>query len=213
MKYVIIAWHFEFDMINFFYSFCKTLIRLYIERVVWNKRYFWFYLIYRKSVSASQTFLFSHRSALNNIYVMKEYENKKKQDYFFLILFDPIKKKLWDCWITDKSKTKFIINIESNGAIIVFFNSSERKGGNLIIYQSGSDRSYFFSFFQWKVKVNSIIEPYAMHKRCPYGCSILSFFVLFFFFIFLFSSLHHARYEIEESFIMLYHQGNDPSTC
>ncbi|KAI3881688.1 hypothetical protein MKX03_016708 [Papaver bracteatum] len=33
------------------------------------------------------------------------------------------------------------INIESNGTIIVFFNSSERKGGKWIIYRSGFDRS------------------------------------------------------------------------
>ena len=32
-----------------------------------------------------------------------------------------------------------------------------------------------------KGKVNSIVEPYAMRKKCPYGCSILSsiFFYLF----------------------------------
>ncbi|KAI3894591.1 hypothetical protein MKX03_036661 [Papaver bracteatum] len=37
--------------------------------------------------------------------------------------------------------TKHEINIESNGTIIVFFNSSERKGGKWIIYRSGFDRS------------------------------------------------------------------------
>ncbi|KAI3910295.1 hypothetical protein MKW92_012950 [Papaver armeniacum] len=33
------------------------------------------------------------------------------------------------------------INIERNGTIIVFFNSSERKSGKWIIYRSGFDRS------------------------------------------------------------------------
>ena len=36
-----------------------------------------------KSISASQTFLFSHSTDVNILYVMTEYEKKKK--------------KLWDC--------------------------------------------------------------------------------------------------------------------
>lgn len=45
-------------------------IRLCIERVVWEKGYFRFSLIYRESTSASQTFLFLFWKTLNNIYVM-----------------------------------------------------------------------------------------------------------------------------------------------
>lgn len=63
-----------------FYCFFQN-IRLCIERVVWDKMDFRFYLIYRESSSASQTFLFSHQRSLNNIYVMKEC--KKKTRFFF----------------------------------------------------------------------------------------------------------------------------------
>ncbi|KAI3847235.1 hypothetical protein MKX03_029715 [Papaver bracteatum] len=59
------------------------------------------------SISASQTFLFSHHTSEGSF------------QYF--------------CYER--------INIESNGTIIVFFNSSERKGGKWIIYRSGFDRS------------------------------------------------------------------------
>ena len=45
--------------------------------------------------------------------------------------------------LNQRQKKRINFKIESNGAIIVFFNSSERKGGNLIIYPSGSDRFYF----------------------------------------------------------------------
>jgi hypothetical protein len=38
---------------------------------------------------------------------------------------------------------------------------------------------FFFIFLRWKGKGNSIVEPYAMHKGCLYGCSIL-FDLLFF---------------------------------
>ena len=47
----------------------KKTIRLYIERVVWDKGHFRFYLIYRKPIAASQTFLFSPQKTN---YVMKE---------------------------------------------------------------------------------------------------------------------------------------------
>lgn len=49
------------------YEFFFQKIWLCIERVVWDKRYFRLSLIYRKSNSASQTCLFSHQWALNNI--------------------------------------------------------------------------------------------------------------------------------------------------
>ena len=35
----------------------------------------------------------------------------------------------------------------------------------------------YFLFLRWKVEINSIVEPYAIRKRCLYGCSILSFFL------------------------------------
>ena len=69
----------------FVFFFQKSIIRLYIERIVWDKGHFRFYLIYRKPIAASQTFLFSHQRDNNNIYLRKEYK----------------KKKLWDCLITD----------------------------------------------------------------------------------------------------------------
>ena len=56
-------------------------------------------------------------------------------------------------------------------------------------------------------KENSIVKPYAMRKKCLYGCSILSF--SYYSLAILLASLC----ELEEPFIMLYHQGNDPSTC
>lgn len=132
---VIIAWHFEFDISKpslFFYN-----MRFRIERVVWDKRNFWFDFIYQGSISASQTFLFSHHTSEGSFqYFCYERVLKWKNIHkIILSLFDRIKKKLWDCWITDE------INIESNGTIIVFFNSSERKGGKWIIYRSGFDRS------------------------------------------------------------------------
>ena len=34
-------------------------------------------------------------------------------------------------------------------------------------------------FLRWKRKVNSIVEPYAMRKRCTYGCSSLLLFPIF----------------------------------
>lgn len=62
-----------------------------------------------------------------------------------------------------------------------------------------------FSLSSMKGKnVNSIVEPYAMHKKCLYGCSILSLFSHY-----LLSRLLASSGEIEEPF---YHQGNDPST-
>ncbi len=72
---------------------------------------------------------------------------------------------------------------------------------------------FYFFILQCKVKkrvkVNSIVEPYAMYKRCLYGCSILSFFLLLYYSL----SFRLSSCEIKELFIMLYHQGNDPSTC
>lgn len=63
-----------------------------------------------------------------------------------------------------------------------------------------------FLFLRWKVKINFIVEPYAMHKGCPYGYSI---FFLVFFSLFILSSLHRRD---RGTFILLYHQGNDSST-
>lgn len=40
--------------------------------------------MHRGSVSASQTFLLQHQKFFPDIYVMKEYENEKKKDHFFL---------------------------------------------------------------------------------------------------------------------------------
>lgn len=64
------------------------------------------------------------------------------------------------------------------------------------------EQNLYFVFFRRKVKtVNSIVEPYATHKKSLYGYSNLSVF-----FCYLASFC-----EIEEPFL-LYHQGNDPST-
>jgi len=49
----------------------------------------------RRSILASQTFLLPHYKSLSDIYVMKEYENEKQKESFSL--FNPIRKKLWDC--------------------------------------------------------------------------------------------------------------------
>ena len=66
---------------------------------------------------------------------------------------------------------------------------------------------FLFSFIekrefhlQWKAVCNA--------QKCLYGCSILSFFSYYSLAILLASLC-----ELEEPFIMLYHQGNDPSTC
>ncbi len=78
-------------------------IRLCIERVVWEKRYFRFFLSIGSPFQRHKLFLFSHRKALNNIYVIKSTKIKKKKK--IKIIFFPyfrIKKKLWDCWITDE---------------------------------------------------------------------------------------------------------------
>ncbi|GMP51639.1 hypothetical protein CsSME_00017787 [Camellia sinensis var. sinensis] len=48
-----------------------------------------------------------------------------------------------------------------------------------------------------------------MRKRCPYGCSIL-FFLLCYSFSFFYL---HFIVRDRGTFIMLYHQGNDSSTC
>ena len=112
-------------------------------------------------------------------------------------------------------RNKYIKQRNHPSIFIVFLNYYKRKGGYWIIYQPESDRLYHFFFFYFfnvsKVKVNSIIEPYAMRKKCLYGCSIISFLISLYPLTFHF---HHAS--IEETFFMLYHrlyhQGNDPST-
>lgn len=102
-------------------------------------------------------FQFSHRKAFKNIYVMKEYEKKKK---------------LGDCWITDE-----IIKQRNHHSSFEIL--QKRKDGYWIIYWSGSDRTCIFSISSMEGKINSIVEPYAIRKRCLYGCSILSLFVFF----------------------------------
>ena len=77
---------------------------LCIEIVVWNKGYSRFFLMGGKSVSASQTFLLLYQKSLSDIYVMKEYQRKKKKDHFHFSLIDRIRKTLWDCWITNEIK-------------------------------------------------------------------------------------------------------------
>lgn len=138
--------------------------------------------IYRESISASQTFLFSHRKSLNNLYVMNERVRKEKKTIIFPYFI----------WLNQK-ETLGLLNHRRNKYIkqrshhSIFFLTRKRKVRVVIgIYRFGSDRSYF-SISSMKGK-NSIVEPYAMCKRCLYGCSILSFFL-----VILFSSPHHAR--------------------
>ena len=180
-------------------------MRLCIERVVWNKGYFRFDLIYRKSISASQTFsFFVFTPEVSFQYLCYERVRKKKQDHFFV-----------NC--SNQKETLGLLKHRRNKSIkqrnhhsIFGTLLSEKKGGKW--NGSSSDRDLIDPislFLRWKGKVTSIVEPYAMCKKCLYGCPILSFFYSWYSL-----SLPFAPWcEIEKLFIMLYHQGNDTSTC
>lgn len=104
-----------------------------------------------------------------------------------------------------------MINIESNGTIIVFLNPPPKRrlvNGSLKDWDLMDPISLFA---RPKGKVNSIVEPYA--QKMPVRLfNYISILILFFSCYSL--SLSFVRsYEIEEPFIMLYHQGNDPPTC
>lgn len=72
---------------------------------------------------------------------MKEYEKKKET-----------------LGLLNQRRDKYI---KSNGAIIVFFNCSERKDGNWIVCRSESDKPYIYIFslssMEMEGKVNSIV--------------------------------------------------------
>lgn len=77
------------------------------------------------------------------------------------------------------------IKQRSHHSILLTTLKSERKDGNWVVWRCQSDTTENFYIFSlmilwWKVKRNSIREPYAMPKGCPYGCSILSCFLYFF---------------------------------
>lgn len=100
-------------------KFCFQNIRLYIERVIWEKGFSYF-IIFIIGSPVRRHKLFSHQRSLNNIYRAK----KKKKNSFFLSLFDQIKKQLWDCWMTDKAQTKKYnkyIKQRSHHSIFEFF--------------------------------------------------------------------------------------------
>lgn len=78
--------------------------------------------------SVTNFFLFSHRRALNNIYLCLKKESEKKTRFFLFWLHQ--KETLG---LLNQRQKEYYFQIESNGAIIVFFNYSEGKGGNLII--------------------------------------------------------------------------------
>ena len=109
--------------------------------------------------SVTNFFVFSfHTGKLLRIFML--WKNMKK------------KKKLGDCWITDE-----IIKQRNHHSSFEIL--QKRKDGYWIIYWSGSDRTCIFSISSMEGKINSIVEPYAIRKRCLYGCSILSLFVFF----------------------------------
>lgn len=60
----------------------------------------------------------------------------------------------------------------------IFLTTTKGRVVNGLLF--GSDRFYLFfsiEFFSTE-KINSIAEPYAMYKKCPYGCLILFFIVI-----------------------------------
>lgn len=80
MKYELVsnnsmALRIRYEFFFYFFFFFQN-IRLCIERVVWEKGHFQFYLNCRGPISASQTFFLLTPEAINNIYVMEEYKKR-----------------------------------------------------------------------------------------------------------------------------------------
>ena len=132
-------------------------IRLYIERVVWDKKGLLKIISSLFGhISASQT-LFSHRKL---IYKIK-------------------KKTLWDCWIIDGSK-KWYIKQRNHHSIFLTPTKQKRR---MVIGSFMDPRIIepIFCFLSPKGKVknvNSILEPYATHKKSLYGYSNFSVFLV-----------------------------------